>query len=139
MRGIVELVLEVTDLERSERFYGEAIGLPVVERWPPPRAAVWLLLGPHTRLGLWLPETGGSRGLYGSRGGDHVHFAVGVTTDELRALAQRLAERGVQVNGPVRFTGGDQSIYVTDPDGHVLEFWDVEIARLYAPAGRPGG
>ena len=46
------------------------LGLPVVERWPH-RDAIWVLAG-MTRIGLWRPQVG----LEGSRGGEHVHFAM---------------------------------------------------------------
>jgi catechol 2,3-dioxygenase-like lactoylglutathione lyase family enzyme len=124
VREIVELVLEVADLAAAERFYVEVLGLPVAERWPPPRPAVWLRAG-SARIGLWPPETGGARGLFGSRGGAHVHFALGVDPVDLDRRLARLRAMGVAVEGPVRFSGGDRSIYVRDPDGHLVEFWDT--------------
>ena len=68
--GVSELVLEVSDLARAERFYAGTLGLPVVERWPH-RDAFWVLAG-ATRIGLWKPQVG----LHGSRGGEHVHYAM---------------------------------------------------------------
>src|ERR1041384_8237577 len=47
--GVSELVLEVVDLEASERFYSEVLGLPVVERWPD-REAIWGMAGDRTRI-----------------------------------------------------------------------------------------
>src|SRR5918911_2278975 len=69
--GVSELVLEVVDLEASERFYSEVLGLPVVERWPD-REAIWVMAGDRTRIGLWRPQVG----LMGGRGGLHVHFPM---------------------------------------------------------------
>ena len=48
--GVSELVLEVVDLEASERFYSDVLGLPVVERWPD-REAIWVMAGERTRIG----------------------------------------------------------------------------------------
>ena len=62
--GVSELVLEVVDLERSERFYSVILGFPVVDRWPD-RDVVWVMAGDRTRIGLWKPQVG----LFGSRGG----------------------------------------------------------------------
>ena len=31
--GVSELVLELVDLAAAEHFYGEVLGLPLVERW----------------------------------------------------------------------------------------------------------
>lgn len=129
--GLIELVLEVADLERAERFYREVLGLPVVERWGPPRAAVWLAMGRHARLGLWPPQTGGAAALHGGRGGAHVHFALGVDAGRLAAALESLRAQGCDVEGPVRFAAGDQAVYVTDPDGHVVELWDADLAARY--------
>ena len=58
------------------------------------------------------------------RGGRHVHFAFSVSRGQLRAIAQRLRERGVDARGPVEHDGGDQSLYFEDPEGNVVEVWD---------------
>jgi catechol 2,3-dioxygenase-like lactoylglutathione lyase family enzyme len=126
--GVSELVLEVSELERSERFYVDKLGLPVVERWPH-RAAVWVLAGPGTRIGLWEPQVG----LEGSRGGTHVHFAMHVEESDFDALVERLRGRGLDV--PVHEFGGlgavenkSRAAYVTDPDGHLVEFWTARMS-----------
>ena len=126
--GVSELVLEVAQLERAERFYVDKLGLPVVERWPH-RNAVWVLAGEGTRIGLWEPQVG----LEGSRGGEHVHFALRVPeeTFEARVAALRAAghEAPVHEFGPLG--AGDRpsrSVYVTDPDGHLVEFWTADMA-----------
>lgn len=129
--GLIELVLEVADLERAEHFYHEVLGLPVVERWSAPRPAVWLAMGRNARLGLWPPQTGGRRALHGGRGGAHVHFALGVASDDLAAALESLRAQGRDVEGPVRFPEGDQALYLTDPDGHVVELWDADLAAQY--------
>ena len=126
--GVSELVLEVAQLERAERFYVDKLGLPVVERWPH-RNAVWVLAGEGTRIGLWEPQVG----LEGSRGGEHVHFAMHVAEEDFEPLVERLRARGLEV--PVHQFGGlagqehpSQSAYVTDPDGHLVEFWTASMS-----------
>ena len=126
--GVSELVLEVADVARAERFYVEKLGLPVVERWPH-RNAVWVLAGTGTRIGLWEPHVG----LEGSRGGRHVHFAMQVEDADFDALVSALRERGLEV--PVHEFGGlgeveapSRSAYVTDPDGHLVEFWTARMS-----------
>jgi catechol 2,3-dioxygenase-like lactoylglutathione lyase family enzyme len=125
---VSELVLEVTELERSERFYVDKLGLPVVERWPH-RNAVWVLAGPGTRIGLWEPQVG----LEGSRGGAHVHFAMHVEERDFDSLVERLRAQGLDV--PVHEFGGlgtverrSRAAYVTDPDGHLVEFWTAPMS-----------
>jgi catechol 2,3-dioxygenase-like lactoylglutathione lyase family enzyme len=126
--GVSELVLEVSELERSERFYVDQLGLPVVERWPH-RNAVWVLAGAGTRIGLWEPQVG----LEGSQGGAHVHFAMHIEERDFDALLQRLKASGLDV--PVHEFGGlgkversSRAAYVTDPDGHLVEFWTARMS-----------
>jgi len=125
--GLFELVLEVTDLERSERFYREALGLKLANRWgtdpydDDAREAVFLEIGPHAFLGLWPRETGGENALAGGRGGSHVHFALLVTYGTLDVMQIRLEERGVMVVLEKNFGQGNRAIYINDPDGHVVE------------------
>jgi catechol 2,3-dioxygenase-like lactoylglutathione lyase family enzyme len=126
-------VLEVSELERAERFYADKLGLPVVERWPH-RNAVWVLAG-STRIGLWEPQVG----LEGSQGGEHVHFALHVTDDDFDPLVEALRSRGLDV--PVHEFGGlgeiespSRSAYVTDPDGHLVEFWTARMSDYLTPS-----
>src|ERR671936_2813208 len=90
--GVSELVLEVEDLEASERFYSGVLGLPVVDRWPD-REAIWVMAGERTRIGLWKPQVG----LFGSRGGVHVHFAMHIEDVDYEAAVERLRSRGLDV------------------------------------------
>ena len=125
--GVSELVLQVTDLERAERFYTETLGLPVVERWPH-RDAVWVLAG-RTRIGLWKPQVG----LEGSRGGEHVHFAMQLPRAGLRRSRGR--DAGARPRGPgarvraARPTARRARARRTshDPDGHLVEFWTADM------------
>jgi len=125
--GVSELVLEVAELERAERFYVDELGLAVVERWQN-RKAVWVLAG-GTRIGLWEPQVG----LEGSRGGAHVHFALQIAEGDFDSLVERLRGRGLEV--PVHEFGGlgaveqpSRSAYETDPDGHLVEFWTASMS-----------
>jgi catechol 2,3-dioxygenase-like lactoylglutathione lyase family enzyme len=125
--GVSELVLEVADLERSERFYADTLDLPVVERWPH-RDAFWVLAG-ATRIGLWKPQVG----LEGSRGGGPVHFALRVPEEafDARVAALRAAGHQAPVHEFGPLAGADppsRSVYVTDPDGHLVEFWTADMA-----------
>ena len=123
--GVSELVLEVVDLEASERFYSGVLALPVVERWPE-REAIWVMAGDRTRIGLWRPQVG----LAGGRGGVHVHYAMHVRPEAFDGAVERLREHGQEVEVH-EFEGYDESsaVYVTDPDGNVVELWTWDVAR----------
>jgi len=130
LHGLFELVLEVTDLEGSVTFYRDRLGMAVVERWPEPRPGVWMAMGENEVLGLWPRASGGPGvGLYGSRGGSHVHFALFVEPGTFEQWLTALQADGVPVHGPNDFgASGNRSLYVDDPDGNVVELaeWSVD-------------
>jgi catechol-2,3-dioxygenase len=125
VRGVSELVLEVVDLDRAERFYSEVLGFPVVERWND-RGAVWLMAGTQTRIGLWRPQVG----LAGGRGGVHVHYALQIDEGDFDGAVERLRLVGYE---PEIVSFDDdrrgRALYVTDPDGNVVEFWTWNVAE----------
>jgi catechol-2,3-dioxygenase len=131
--GFAELTLETGDLAGLERFYREGFGLELLAR---EGDRVWLAAGAHARLGLWAP----GRKEFGDRGGRHVHFAFSAAPGGLDALAERLRAHGADVRGPERHSGGDRSLYATDPEGNVVEVWDFfgrgrEVEALGAEPG----
>ncbi len=110
--------LSVTDLPRSKRFYGDVLGLAELERPAFDFPGAWYSLGDR-QLHLIVHTT--PRTLRGtteidSRDG---HFAARVrdfnrTVEHLRTLGVPLRER------PQNPTPWEQ-VYVTDPDGNVIE------------------
>jgi catechol 2,3-dioxygenase-like lactoylglutathione lyase family enzyme len=120
--GVSELVLEVVDLEAAERFYSGVLGLPVVDRWPD-RDAIWVMAGDRTRIGLWKPQVG----LFGSRGGVHVHFALHIEESDFSGAVERLRSLG-QEGEQTAFEGAGRAAYVTDPDGNLVELWTWDVA-----------
>ncbi len=130
--GVNELVLEVVDLEASERFYSHLLGLPVVERWED-REAIWLMAGDRTRIGLWRPQVG----LAGGRGGVHVHFAMHIEEGDYDAAVARLSDLGAEVQ-EITFEGAGRAVYVTDPDGNVVELWTWDVGEHLRGARQRG-
>jgi len=121
--GVSELVLEVLDLPTAERFYAEVLGFPVVERWPH-REAIWVMAGSRTRIGLWKPQVG----LAGGRGGVHVHYALGIEEADFDAAVVRIGAAGYEPEVIVFEDGRGRAVYVTDPDGNVVELWTWDVA-----------
>jgi catechol-2,3-dioxygenase len=132
--GISELVLEVSDLEAARRFYRDLLGFEETFYGEGRGDRCWYLIGSSARLGLWTPQVG----LAGGRGGAHVHFAFHLEREELDPLLGRLRAAGVEVEGPIQL-GADLAIYVTDPDGNVVEFWTQDMAEYCAGARQGGG
>jgi catechol 2,3-dioxygenase-like lactoylglutathione lyase family enzyme len=131
--GISELVLEVDDLESARRFYRDVLGFEETLYGEGAEGRYWFLVGDTARLGLWTEQVG----LAGGRGGAHVHYAFHTEDAEIDALKRRVEEAGAEVEGPIQL-GPGRAIYVTDPDGNVVEFWSQDMAS-YTESARAGG
>jgi catechol 2,3-dioxygenase-like lactoylglutathione lyase family enzyme len=138
--GVCELVLEQNDIAAAEHFYAGILGFPVVERWKRNGDAVWVMAADRTRIGLWAPQIG----LGGGRGGVHVHYAMGLPADAYDAVIERLRSHGYEVLDHDHSKYGHdrgRAAYVTDPGGHVVEFWTWDVAghlRELAAGESPG-
>jgi catechol 2,3-dioxygenase-like lactoylglutathione lyase family enzyme len=129
--GISELVLEVSDLEAARRFYRDVLGFEETLYGEGAEGRYWYLVGETARLGLWTEQVG----LAGGRGGAHVHYAFSVEDSEIERIRERIESAGADVEGPIKL-GPGRAIYVTDPDGNVVEFWSQDLAEYAASARR---
>jgi catechol-2,3-dioxygenase len=120
--GVNEVVLEVLDLERSVEFYGERLGLPLYSR-SDDRA--WFIAG-ASRIGLWRPQIGLANG----RGGVHVHYAFRIDEDAFEGVVAHLRDAHLSPE-VISFEdeGRGNAVYVTDPDGNVVEFWTHDVSE----------
>ncbi|WP_254534568.1 VOC family protein [Halomarina litorea] len=105
--GVFEVVLEVEDLARAERFYS-ALGMDVVDRGEG-RKRVRLTAGPFD-FELWEPHLG----LADARGG--VHVDLGIETEDPTGAADAVRGQALAAT-PV-----EEGMRVRDPDGHYLTF-----------------
>lgn len=134
--------LVVADLDRSRRFYVEALGLEEVPR--PPNfsfAGAWfrfgedeihLLAEADTTGRAGVPEPGPSAAFGLS---SHLAFEV----DDLDAACERLEKNSVPlIGGPMPRGDGVTQVFVLDPDRHVVELfqWTGED-QSDAPARAP--
>jgi catechol 2,3-dioxygenase-like lactoylglutathione lyase family enzyme len=124
--------LEVSDLDASRRFYRDVLGLEETLYGEGAEGRYWYLVGETARLGIWTEQVG----LAGGRGGSHVHYAFNVPDEEIDRLKERI-EAAAEVEGPIQL-GPGRAIYVTDPDGNVVEFWSQDMAE-YTAGARAGG
>lgn len=131
--GISELVLEVADLEASRVFYRDLLGFEETLWGEGREGRYWYLVGDSARLGLWTEQIG----LAGGRGGAHVHFAFHVEDAEIDAIQARIESGGGTIEGPIQL-GPGRAIYITDPDGNVVEFWSQNM-KEYAEGAREKG
>ena len=128
-RALQHCGLLVGDLAASRRFYGDALGLDEV-----PRPSNFTFAGAWFRAGvdevhlISADDTTGIPGL--PEQGRAVH--VGLTThlafevESLDRSCARLAEHGVELaGGPMERGDGVEQVYVHDPDGYVVELFQV--------------
>lgn len=123
--GMDHLVLRVVDLEETLRFYCDALGCAVERR----RDDIGLI---QLRAGSALIDLVPVSGKLGRAGGaapgpegrNLDHFCLRIEPFDGEAIREQLAQHGYQA-GPVErrygAEGDGPSIYVTDPEGNVVE------------------
>lgn len=112
IRGLYEVAIRVKELQRSETFYTEVLGLEVGIRDERRR---WLFLRAGGQAGMVVLQE--DRGDWPTQ-----HFAFTVAEEDMEDAARLLRERGVEVDGPHYHEWMPAtSIYFADPDGHELE------------------
>jgi len=114
IRGIDHLVLRVRDIDAMRRFYCEVLGAEHVA-WRPKLGMSHLRAG-GAMIDLVLGETGAGRNMD--------HFCLRVEPFDQDAILAHLAAHGVAVGEIARRFGAEGngvSIYVTDPEGNVVE------------------
>ena len=125
VREIDHVVLRVTDLDAMLSFYCEALGLPV-ERRQDEIGLIQLRAGSSlldlVPVDSKLGRMGGAAPGPEGRNMDHVCFRV--EPFDPTAIAEHLARFGVEageVSSRYGAEGEGPSIYVTDPEGNVVE------------------
>lgn len=125
---VYETVLYATDLGAAARFYGEVLGLRVVDG--PDELAVAFRLDDSALLLVFDPERASAPGRrvpsHGGSGAAHVAFSVEPGT--LETWRERLAGAGVELEQEVEWSGGrGRSLYVRDPAGNSVELVDGDL------------
>ena len=111
--------ITVTDLERAKAFYGGILGLPELPRPPFDFGGAWYQLGDRTLHLIVHPPT---KTLRGTREIDPRDGHLAIRVRSYDDTLQHLRSHGIEcVASPRNLTPWAQ-IYVTDPDGNVVEF-----------------
>jgi catechol-2,3-dioxygenase len=134
LTGVIETALYVDDLAGAARFYEDVLGLPALTSDKRFRAydvggrSVLLLFQRGATLEtVRLP--GGTIPPHDGHGPLHVAFAV--PAEDLAAWTRRLEERGIAIEGRTIWPRGGESLYLRDPDGHLLEFATPGLWAIY--------
>jgi catechol 2,3-dioxygenase-like lactoylglutathione lyase family enzyme len=138
VKTLDHVTLVVADLERSRRFYVDALGMREVERPGFSFDGCWFQAG-STQIHLILEHDGsgpaGERTDQKRSSRSH-HFAFQV--DDARSAAAQCRALGVPiVSGPKERPDGAVQVFVTDPDGHMVELCSTR--RTPAEAGSSRG
>ena len=136
---LLETALYVNDLERSARFYQQVLGLQpfggvpadtdrVLQPFSMPGGQVLLLFlkGSCTRTAV-LP--GGT--IPPHDGDGRLHLAFAVSAADLDGWRERLRSHDVAIEGETTWPRGGTSLYVRDPDGHLVELATPGIWPIY--------
>lgn len=115
------VVLFVTNLERSRRFYRDTLGFREIPAQEPGMALFSSGRTHHELLLLEIdavprPKERPEPGLY------HIGFKIGTTDDELLAAYAKLESAGARIIGTADHHV-THSLYVLDPDGNELELY----------------
>lgn len=113
--GLRHLALNVADVARAIEFYVSVFGMRVV--WQPDPENAYLSSGCDN---LALHQAASSVSASGQRL-DHLGFLV-TTPEDVDRAAAILAARQIPLRTPPRtHRDGSRSLYVTDPDGNVIQ------------------
>ncbi|PWK26741.1 catechol 2,3-dioxygenase-like lactoylglutathione lyase family enzyme [Arcicella aurantiaca] len=109
--------LAVKDLKTSVTFYREIIGLSPLDV-PDNLLAIrrWFKIAPGQELHLLL----GRENPVANNDKNGAHFSLSIPTNSADGIEAFLKEKNVPYHRQKRFDGAYQ-IYVTDPDGYVIE------------------
>ena len=139
-KEIGHLVLNVSDVERSTKFYSDVVGFQV-SRYRPNGTGAFLTCGVvHHNLALFKAPEGAQPAQKGQIGLNHFAFKI-ANYNALQEAHGRLIEAGAAIDHIVDH-GMTRSVYFLDPDGIMMELFcdtfDTEAEGLAFMKSTPG-
>jgi catechol 2,3-dioxygenase-like lactoylglutathione lyase family enzyme len=122
IRGLVEVVLVVEDIERSMAFYCETLGLTPIS--PPDLPVKFLRIGPRRteipqQVVLIPRQLASEQPLVRTRALHHIGLEV--APEDYEPERQRLADLGFELRGGQHPFMPVDAFYLDDPDGNEIE------------------
>jgi catechol 2,3-dioxygenase len=122
VKSLGHVVLNVTDLERSEEFYSGLLGMPVCARFDEQGMKMtFFSLGDHHDLAIAKVSGEDAAGGEQAAGLNHVAFCIGNSLDDLIEAKALLEAAGVTPD-PIDHEV-TKSLYFDDPDGNNVELY----------------
>jgi catechol 2,3-dioxygenase len=126
IKSLGHVVIRVSDLERSEAFYTDVLGLPVCAHYNQDDLNMaFFSLGDHHDFAIMESATIGDADRSGL---DHVAFKIGDSIEDLKAAKAHLESSGLAIE-PVDHVV-TKSVYISDPDGNGIELY-VDVSDVW--------
>ncbi len=134
LRGVLETVLYVDEIDRAADFYGGVFQLP--ELYGDARMRAYDVGGRGVLLlfkrGATLKPVETPGGVIPAHDGSGpAHVAFSIAAEEYEAWEKRLIEKNIAIESRVNWPRGGRSLYFRDPDDHVLELATPGLWRGY--------
>lgn len=132
--AILESALYVDDLDATETFYREVLGLPVIVKVAGRHvflrcgAGVLLLFNAEATRNPPPPDAKLPVPPHGMTGQGHLCFAA--DAGEIEAWKAALEGKGIAIEADFEWPNGGRSIYFRDPAGNSIEFAEPRIWGL---------
>jgi len=118
--------LHIRDLDESRKFYGEILGFEELERPDFAFPGAWFRIGKEQELHLII---GRDEDVHSAPRGNHYACRV----PDIEATEAFLKSRDIEMRGPHRRPDGGWQIFIKDPDGHSIEFTQIDDAIRMKP------
>ena len=119
--GIHHIALNVSDLDRSENFYTDVLGLKVAKRFSKGLRHLMLKAGSSYIALFEVPDLEIESHIVELSQNGYMHFAFNIEKQQFQLAVQKLRNNNINIGeGPLR-RGDGNSVYFQDPDYNHLE------------------
>lgn len=124
LNRIIETALYVDDLDRAHAFYESVFGLKSMLKT---KTLFAYDIGGASVLLLFLrgasiqAQSSGRGSIPPHDGSGPLHIAFAIDPETLDAWEEKLTRHGIPVEGRMAWDRGATSLYIRDPDGHLVE------------------
>ena len=121
LKGIHHIALNVTDLDRAERFYTDVLGFSVTHRFSKGLRHLMLDTGNAAIALFEAPDLEVKKAMNLLSEDGYLHLAFEASAADFDNIVKELQTKNVKIDsGPIK-RGDGESIYFKDPDDNHLE------------------